>query len=464
MRTRVCFRVAISLVLLSLFLAPSSYGREELTLEKCLSVAMRNNKAILKAREVVAQRKAELISDRSARLPHLDVYGEYARVYSRGDSVDTEDYSASLVASQEILRFGDTPQPTFLARWALRKAGFDYEKTRIDVFYEVRKAFFSLLLTRDEIQERLELLEEFQRKHERMKERFSAGKVRPIDVREAKLEVLDEQLRINNLHRKEREQKSELLGVIGILGDVFPVQVEIIGGIPSLEGEVTISEDSLRVLVKEAFEKRIEVAELESDIEEQRKEVRETYWRWFPSFAGQAYYRRGETDLRANMYELKRSSWGIGASAEHPIWGEKLSDLKDGDWGANISMSFPIFVGLEDWGVLKMEKAKLRQLDYELENLKNRIELEVSTAYYNVIDGREKAEIERERAEVRKERLEIIEELIELPVQTYLTFDDILRQREAFTQAQKRYFDERFNYFMALEELRKAIGRMEIGM
>jgi len=463
MGTRIYFRVAIVTVLFSLLLASSSYGREKLTLEKCLSVAMRRNKDILEAWELVAQRRAELVSDRSVRLPHLGLHGEYTRrVYSSGDSIDAEDYSASLIASQELIRFGDTPLSTFLARRALRKAKFDYERTRMDVFYEVRKAFFSLLLTRDEMEERLKLLAEFQRKHERMKERLSAGKVRPIDVKEARLEVLDEQLRINNLRRKEREQKTELLRVMGVLGDVLPGQVEIVGSIPSLDDEVPMSEDSLEAMVKEAFEKRIEVAELKSDIEEQRKELRETYWRWFPSFSGQAYYKRGKTDFRADIHELRRSSWGIGISAEHPLRGKGLSGLEDGDWGANISVNFPIFAGLESWGVLKIKEAKLRQLEYELEKLKNRIELEVNAAYYNVMDRRERAEIEKKRAEVRKERLEIIEELIELPIQTYLTFDDILRQREAFAEAQKRYFDERFSYFMALEELRKAIGRMEM--
>jgi len=50
---------------------------------------------------------------------------------------------------------------------------------------------------------------------------------------------------------------------------------------------------------------------------------------------------------------------------------------------------------------------------------------------------------------------------IELPIESYLTYDDILRQRQTFVAAQKAYFDERFGYVMAGESLRKAIGRME---
>ena len=50
---------------------------------------------------------------------------------------------------------------------------------------------------------------------------------------------------------------------------------------------------------------------------------------------------------------------------------------------------------------------------------------------------------------------------IELPIESYLTYDEILRQRQTFVAAQKAYFDERFGYVMAGESLRKAIGRME---
>jgi len=456
------FRVLLGTGVL-LFLSFSVPSAETtLTLDDCIRIALERNKEVLRAHHSVLEMRAALDRDYAERLPYVSIEGDY-RAEGRagvGDGPDTEGYGTDLKLSQELLRFGEKEKATFDAERNLRKARFAYRRTELDVFYDVRRAFFSYLLSADEIEQRGEILKEFRRKHERMQMRLNEGKVKPIEVKEAELEVLDERLRINDLKRGLREQKLDLLGDIGILEEVQAEEAEIAGEVFEEEGEA-VSEDSLDAMVQEAFRRRTELADLEADIREAQEYVRNTYWRWFPDLQAGATYRfeRGEVGL--DLAGRDRT-WRTLMTSTYPLYRTDTGADEEGTWTVRFGLEVPLFDGFDRWGVYRIQRARLERLILELERRRNRVALEVTNAFYALLSHKERMEIEEKRAQVTRERLEIIESLIELPVQSFLTFDDILRQRQAFVQAQKRYFQERFNYVMAGEDLRKAIGRIHI--
>lgn len=430
---------------------------ETLTLEQCVEVALRKNRDILAVRERMIEKKGALISDRSERLPQISVESSYDREYYDTEDSTWTDYSSHLRASQELFRYGQTPSQTFTLRQEYRKARYDYLKTMEQAISDVRKAFFSVLLTEEEIAARGEMLMEFEEKYNRMKQRYEAGKVRPIDVKEAKLEVLDERLRINDLKRNLRSQKSNLLKVIGMLGAWTPDQLQLVGSIP--EGDFKeVSEDSLKAMVQKALENRAEIAELASAVEEQRKQLHGTYWGWFPNLTGTASYRHERTEFNLQITQTGKL-WRSALFIDHPLY-EKHSDplVRDGDWRVGLALNIPIFKGLENWGLYRRESAKLKSLEYELEKKRNQVELEVRDAFYKVLSAEERLAIQKERVQITKERLEIIESLIEFEWARYITYEDILRRRQDFNQARNNYFATRQSYVMAMEDLRKAIG------
>lgn len=455
---------AFRLLGLGLFLLfPLSAGSAErtLTLDACIRTALERNKDILRAQHSIAEMRAALDRDYSERMPQVSLAGDYAAEgqVGTGEGPDAEQYVTDLKLSQEILRFGEKEKATSDAERGLRKARFAYQRTGLDVFYDVRRAFFSYLLTADEIEQRREILKEFRRKHERMQMRLSAGKVKPIAVKEAELEVMDERLRINDLKRRLREQKLDLLGKIGILEEVQPEEVEITGEIFE-EDDGAVPEDSLDAMIQEAFGRRTELADLEADIREARERVRDTYWRWSPDFSARAVYTFERGDIGLNLTGQNRT-WRTLVSSTYPLYRADMGDdSEEGAWTLRFGLNIPLFDGFDRWGVYRIERARLERLILELERRRNQVALGVTNAFYALLSHKERMEIEEKRAQVTRERLEIIENLIELPVQSFLTFDDILRQRQAFVQAQKKYFQERFNYVMAGEDLRKTIGRM----
>ncbi|MCK5118978.1 MAG: TolC family protein, partial [Candidatus Latescibacteria bacterium] len=120
------------------------------------------------------------------------------------------------------------------------------------------------------------------------------------------------------------------------------------------------SEDSLETMVAEAFRRRIELAQLEADVKEQRKEVREVAWHWFPDLSAKASYQYRETDVGLDLTQGEEKMWTTDLSATHPLVRRNLpAPEDDGDWEVQLGLKFPIFEGLNSFGVLKQERAKL---------------------------------------------------------------------------------------------------------
>ena len=453
-------RLLLSICILLLLLSSAWSAEKILTLDDCIRIALERNKEVLRAHHSVLEMQAALDRDYAERLPQISIVGDYRAEgqVGVGDGPDAEQYGTDLKLSQELLRFGEKENATFDAERNLRKTRFAYRRTQLDVFYGVRRAFFSYLLSADEIEQRGEILKEFRRKHERMQMRLNEGKVKPIEVKEAELEVLDERLRINDLKRGLRKQKLDLLREIGILEEVRAEEVDIVGKVFEEKGEAA-SEDSLDEMIQEAFQRRTELADLEADIRESQEHLRDTYWRWFPDLQARATYKFDRGDIGLDLTGNNRT-WRTLATSTYPLYRTDTEADEEGTWAIRFGLNIPLFDGFDRWGMYRIQRARLERLILELERRRNRVALEVTNAFYALLSHKEQMEIEEKRAQVTRERLEIIESLIELPVQSFLTFDDILRQRQAFVQAQKRYFQERFNYVMAGEDLRKTIGRI----
>ena len=448
--------ITTTLFFLLLWLLPDILGAEQLTLEQSVQIALKRNRDLLQARQQVAEKKGLLIYQRSDKLPQISAEANYQEDYcSAGDSSSAE-RTAHLVASQELFRYGETPLPLLQAQQEYRQVRFAYQKTVLNTISQVRRAFLSVLLTEEEIAEREELLKELEKKHWRMEQRLEAGKVKPIDVKETQLEVQDEQLRINTLRRRLRTQKLELLNTIGMLATWLPHQVQVAGAIREEFQQVT--EDSLEVMVQKAWRHRPEMAELKAQLKEQQRLVRQTYCRWLPSLTGSATYQHKDTQLGLDLNQtgnLRRSL----LTFDHPLYQKpSVSAGQDGDWGIRLGLSIPIFRGGESWGQVQQQKARLKHWEYELEGEQNRIELEVRKVFFDLMDVEERLELQRERMEITKQRLEIVESLIEFEWARYLTYEDILRRRQDFHQAQQDYFTLRRQYVMAAEDLRKALG------
>ena len=389
---------------------------------------------------------------KSRFLLHLDLSGDYTLTQSEPEGFEEKEYKGTVRASQRLFEFGkDTPQDVQL-REARRQAVFSYENKVREVLSEVRRRFFSVLLLEEQIEIRRDLLKNFQKKLERARAKRARKIVIPLDVLRAELDVLNEELKINSLMKDQFKRKMELLQLIG-----RPMGIAImLAG--TLEDVRIVEEEAVQI----ALENSIQVGLAREHVEEQRRAMRKVIWDLMPDLRLQAGMTSGKNTVGMDVTHSD-NTWGVDLSAEHIFtYSDSLADVVDDedrvDRFARVQLSLPVFDGFETRGRLKMERAKLRQLQAELKRQKGLVELGVRRAYQSLLEAREARRIQERRVEISKRRLEIQERLKEagrigeLEIETF---------RAQFFRDQDQFFAEQDNTIRAQEDLRKIMGWFE---
>jgi outer membrane protein TolC len=119
-------------------------------------------------------------------------------------------------------------------------------------------------------------------------------------------------------------------------------------------------------------------------------------------------------------------------------------------------------------GMMQSEEAILEKLKIEFLQKEKQIRLEVRNAYKEVANAKENMDIQEKMLTLSRKTLERMEAIMETPVisQKYphlagITFDDVLRAREDYADAQTTYFAQKRNYMEARENLRQKMGIIE---
>ena len=183
-----------------------------LALDKCLRLAFANNNEIREIRQHMFIAEGNKIITNSRFLPNIELIFQYEhfRIFSSANPVDIASVLFAQIG-QTILEYGkDNPLDVSL-RAEQRNALFDYEDKVVSRFSEVRKAFFFIKLKEQQIATRQKLLKEFKKQHEIKQKRMEAGNLSvKMEVLTAKLNVLNEETRINTLNRQMFNRKMEI--------------------------------------------------------------------------------------------------------------------------------------------------------------------------------------------------------------------------------------------------------------
>ena len=439
---------------------------EEWDLTTCQREAGHHSPILGAARARWNQMRARTRLDYAEQLPTIGLNADYARS-EFVDAPETDLRLSSgrsqrelfLQAQQEIVRYGATTPSRFAAKHQEQAEKARYREAIIAVDSKVRQAYYRLLLTRDEIASRDELLAYFRAKMDRVQTRLDAGLARPVELHEAELEVLEEQSRINNLQRALRALHLQLFTEIGLVGKRSLRAIEIVG--PPYEQLQLLdpSEADLPALIEEARANRPHLAELVWQIGEQQHQARSVFWQWLPHVGLQLTKDVQDTDLGLN-WSGNGQTWKLVGSGRRSLASEGLDpalDMGEG-WRVMANVSLPLFQGGRRLAQSAQERARLRELRQDRDETRNLIELEVVEAFYDLKSRRENTQILRRRADVARQRLDTVEELFENAMGN-LNFDDIRRQRVAVNFAEQSYFAERLAYILAAEELRRILGR-----
>ncbi len=433
---------------------------EEWDLTTCQRAAGQHSPVLGAARARWNQMSARTRLDYADQLPTLGLNAEYERrEFADAPEPEPEQRELFLQAQQELVRYGAITSSRWAAQHREQAAQARYREAILAVDSQVRQAYYRLLLTRDEIASRDELLAYFRAKMERVQTRLDAGLARPVERHEAELEVLEEQTRINHLQRTLRTLHLQLFTQIGLVGKRSLRAIEIVG--PPYEKLQLLdpSEADLPALIEEACANRPHLAELGWQIDQQRRQARRVFWQWLPHVGLQLTKKVQDTDLGLH-WSGNGQTWTVVGSGRRSLASQGLDPaLARGEgWRVMANLSLPLFQGGRRLAQSAEERARLTELRQDRDETRHLIELEVVEAFYELQSRRENTQLLRRRADVARQRLDTVEELFENAMGN-LNFDDLRRQRVAVNLAEQSYFAERLAYILAAEELRRILGR-----
>lgn len=294
----------------------------------------------------------------------------------------------------------------------------DIDLVKLEVAYQVRRAFYGLLLAREKLEyaERdLELARDYQQKAEL---KLEAGDVGRIEVLRAQVEAL-KAANAARVAAKELDLARARLNYNLGRRENDPIQI-------SGKLEIPFSDLGLEDLKREALTLRPELKRLGHSVEKEtlvQESARLSNW----------------PDLNINL-------------SRHGLRGEPTSS------SFTVELPLPFLFRQRQKAEIAEARANIGALEREAEQVRNAILLEVAEAYTGAQRARDQIALYREQI------LPQAEEMYEMFLFSYQEGEiggiELIEARRTLNESRKSYADALYEYAVAIADLEKAVGRM----
>ena len=387
-----------------------------LTLEQCVSLAVQHNPLVLSA---LQQYQASLARVRQAKAlpqPSLDYDSDL-----QPNIFDFKDQAETYLGGSWSLEFPG--KRSLRGKIAARESDElmqEIELLKLDIVFQVKQAFYSLLLAQEKLryaEQDLELAQDFLSKAE---VKFSAGDVAKVEVLRARVEAAKAANEVRVARNEVRLVKAKLNF---LLARKKYAPLEIKGGLK----KTPISLD-LENLIQRALAFRPEIKRINLSLQKESFQKKQGYLSYLPDF-------------------------DIGVS-QHWIEGEGKT------WDFTLSFPIPLFFWQPKKGEIAEAQANIEALKNETEHLKNAITLEVEEAYMNALTAQNQIQLFEE------EMLTQAEEVYNMYLFSFQEGEiggiELIEARRTLLETRKSYADALFNYDAALAALEKSVGSQSL--
>lgn len=413
---RVCTRHMLAILLLlgtPEITRSQTPASEALSLEQCIAIALEKNPLVLSAAH---HHEASLARIRQATAfphPSLDFVSDFQpRFLNFIDAPETH------FGFSQTLEFpGKRSVRGKIAERGSKEAETDIEVIKLDLAFEVKKAFYQLLLAQEMLRyarSDLELSEDYLKKAE---EKLGAGDVAKVEVIRARVEALKAANAVRVATNDERVAKARLNF---LLARRSTAPVEIRGQL-----ELPFVGLDLERLKDEALALRPEIKKLQYSIEREQ---------WNQQSSKLSNYPDLDFSLSKARVVGEPSSWAFTVSAPLPFLFQKRQKAEIAESRANV--------------------AALRR---DIEQNKNSILLEVEEAFMNA---------ETAKNQILVHRQEILPQAEEVHSMFLFSYREgaiggieIIEARRTLNESRKLYADALFEYALATAGLERAVGR-----
>jgi outer membrane protein TolC len=386
---------------------------EILTLEQCIALALEQNPLVQSSQRLYLASLARIQKAKAFSQPSLDFDSDLQPGLLNFKGSD-ESY---LGLSQSL----DFPGKRSLrGRVALQESlemRADTELLKLDIAYQVKQAFYSLLLAEQILkyaEQDLELSRDYLQKAEI---KYEAGDVARVEVLRARVETAKAENSVRAAANEVRLGKARLNF---LLARKNYEPLEIAGQFPREGPRLSLEE-----LKQSARSLRPEIKRLGFSLE--KEETRKTLGKlsYLPDF-----------------------SLGI---SRHRLSGMATT------WDFTLSFPIPLFFWQPQKGEIAEAQAKLEALGREREHLINAVSLDVEEAYANALMTRSQIEL------FEKDILTQAEEAYTMFLFSFQQGEiggiELIEARRTLIEARKSYADALHNFGLALAALEKSVGQ-----
>jgi outer membrane protein TolC len=386
---------------------------QPLSLEECVSLAMERNPLIRSADELYQASLARIRQARALPQPSLDIDSDL-----QPGLTEFSEYGERYIGISQTIPFpGRIYLQSRMAGEEAHQVLADADLLRLEVGFQVKQAFYALLLARERVdyaRQNLELTEDFLRMTEL---KFETGDVAQVEVVRARVEAARA---ANEVQVAENDQRLARAGLNFLLGRIPSSPLNIQG-----ELRIPVGSYDLEEITGWALQDRPEIRKLTSAIEAEQLTRKMGFLSYVPDF-------------------------DVGA-AKHKIPGE-------GDtWDVTLSFALPLFFWQPARGEIAEAEANLRALQQEAANLANSITLDVEEAYASLSSAADQIRLyEEEILTQAEEAYRMYQFAYE---QGEIGAIDLLEARRTLNDARTSYADALYNYDVARAAIEKSIGR-----
>jgi len=406
-----------SIALLSLFLPLLLLGQqpesEVLTLDQCITIAIQQNPLVLSSLQQyqaslarINQAKAfpqpsiDWDSDLQPKLFDFKGTGEWYFGISQSVEFPGKRYLRGKIATKEA--------DAFLQ---------EIELLKLDIVFQVKQAFYRLLLSQEKLrhtQQNLELAQDYLKKAEL---KFDAGDVAKVEALRARVEASKAANDVRSANNDVRLAKA-MLNFLLARKKYAPLEIK---------GDLKRAPISLNMeeLLEKALSFRPEFKGINLVLEREKLTKKQAYMSYLPDFE-------------------------LGVS-KHRVIGEGSW------WDFTLSFPIPLFFWQPKKGEIAEAEANINSLEKDREHLINAVTLEVEEAYMTAVTADNQISLFEE------EILTQAEEVYNMFLFSYQEGEiggiELIEARRTLIEARTSYADALFNYGVALAALEKSIGQ-----
>jgi len=384
-----------------------------LSLEECIALALKQNPLLLSSFEQYRASLARINQAKALPQPSLDFDSDL-----QPNIFNFKDSGESYLGFSQTVEF---PGKRLLrGKIASRESDeilSEIDLLKLDITFQVKQAFYSLLLAQDKIkyaQQDLELSRDFLNKAE-LKQ--AAGDVAKVEV----LRALVEASKAANAVKVAQNEKRLAAAMLNfLLGRKKYEPIEVRGEIK--RPFVTLEVEELR---QRAFSFRPEIKRINFALERETLKKKQAYMSYLPNF-------------------------DIGIS-QHRLAGEQKT------WDFTVSLPIPIFFWQPKKGEIAEAEANIESLKKEADHLKNAISLEVEEAYTNASTASNQIRLFEE--EILNQAEEVYNMFLFSFQEGEIGGIELIEARRTLIEARKAYADALYNYNLTIAALEKSVGQ-----